>query len=243
MNVWAAGASIFAASAGLAAWGAFHPASQLFGATLRRLPDNPGGETLLALTFDDGPNPAMTPRLLDILAKEQVRATFFLIGEYVRAFPALAGEIAARGHAIGNHTDTHPSLVLLSRRRIAEEFRRCQEAIAQATGRAPVWMRPPRGFRSPQMHVAARQAGFRGVAMWSTHARDWKRQPASDVIARLRRVRPGDIVLLHDGAPPAEGGPGRDRWHTLAAVEHWLPRWKERGWKFVTLDDIPARAG
>lgn len=240
MSVWTAGASLVAASAGLAAWGAFHPASQLFGATLRRLPRNADSEARIALTFDDGPNPAMTPRLLEILAQHEVRATFFLIGEYVRQFPELAKEISSRGHAIGNHTDTHPSLVLLSQSRIQGELQHCQAAVADATGRQPQWMRPPYGFRSPQMHRAVRASGFRGVVMWSASGRDWKRQPASRVIERLRRVRPGDIVLLHDGAPPVPGGPGCDRSHTLDAVDHWLPRWKERGWRCVTLDEISA---
>jgi len=240
VSFWTAGASLVAASAGLAAWGAFHPASQLFGATLRRLPANPRREPSIALTFDDGPNPAMTPRLLEILARHQARATFFLIGEYVRRFPELAKEIASRGHAIGNHTDTHPNLIWLSRRRIKEELQRCQAEIADATGRQPMWIRPPYGFRSPQMHRAVRASGFRAVVMWSASGRDWKRQPASQMIERLRRVRPGDIVLLHDGAPPVPGGRGCDRSHTLAAVEHWLPRWNERDWKCVTLDEIFA---
>jgi peptidoglycan/xylan/chitin deacetylase (PgdA/CDA1 family) len=225
-----------AASAGLAAWGAYHPASQLFGATLRRLPAKLRRENAVSLTFDDGPNSAMTPRLLEVLAQHQVRATFFVIGEHVRASAALAKEIAAQGHAIANHTDRHPSLIWLSRARISEELRRCEDAIAEATGRTALWMRPPYGYRSPQMHASVREAGLRGVAMWSASGRDWRRQPASEVIERLRAVRPGDMVLLHDGAPPAAAAP--DRSHTLAAVEYWLPRWKEQGWRFVTLDEI-----
>lgn len=93
-------------------------ATPLLGPTIRRT----GDPSVMALTFDDGPNPAITPKLLDLLDRHNIRATFFLIGRYVRAFPSLAKEIAERGHAIGNHTDSHPALTFLSPRRIAEEW-------------------------------------------------------------------------------------------------------------------------
>jgi peptidoglycan/xylan/chitin deacetylase (PgdA/CDA1 family) len=229
---------VAAATAGLAAWGAYHPASQVFGATLRRLPEKFRKANAIALTFDDGPNPAVTPRLLNVLAQHDARATFFLIGDYVRAASGVAREIAARGHAIGNHTATHPSLLWLSQGRIGDELRRCEDEIAEAAGRRAEWMRPPYGYRSPQMHAAVRGAGMRGVAMWSRHARDWRQPPAAEIIERLRVAQPGDIVLLHDGAPPEARGAGREREATLAGVAHWLPRWKEQGWSFVTLDEV-----
>jgi len=234
VNAWEIVLPAVGAGAGLCAWGALHPASQLFGPTIRRIRH----DAQLALTFDDGPNPAVTPHLLDLLDRYQARATFFLIGRYVRACPGLAAESAARGHVLGNHTDTHPSLVWLSAGRIAEELNRCQEAIEQATGRRARWMRPPYGFRGPQLWSAVRQAGLEGVAMWSVTGRDWKMQPASRVVERLRRVRAGDIVLLHDGDPRALEG---NRRHTLAALEACLPRWKDAGLEFVTLERIDGR--
>ena len=102
------------AAAGLSAWGAFHPRAQLFGPTITRIPNG------CALTFDDGPNPAMTPALLDLLDKHGARATFFLLGKYVRQYPELAAEIAGRGHAIGNHSDTHPSMLVTVSQRTRE---------------------------------------------------------------------------------------------------------------------------
>src|SRR5215831_19049501 len=117
MTPWTLLAPI-AAAAGVSAWGTFHPRSQLFGPVVRTAGDN------CALTFDDGPNPAVTPRLLALLDKYQVPATFFLLGKYVREHPSLAAEIAARQHAIGNHTFSHPSLVFYSRSRIIEELQR-----------------------------------------------------------------------------------------------------------------------
>ncbi len=208
-----------------------HPASQVFGPTTRRT----GDPSAMALTFDDGPNPAVTPRLLDLLSRHNVRATFFLIGKFVRACPALAAEISARGHAIGNHTETHPNLVWLSPRRIAEELERCSEAIAAATGREARWMRPPYGYRGPQLAAVIRRLGSAGVMMWSAMARDWKPQPAELVIERLRRARGGDIVLLHDGDRRRLGG---DRRHTVTALEFWLPRWRDAGIRLVALDAV-----
>lgn len=234
MNVWAAGAGVLAAAAGVAAWGAFHPASQLFGRTLRRLP---GAGDAIALTFDDGPSPRNTPRLLDLLAEYSARATFFLIGRHVREFPELAREIVARGHTVGNHTETHPSLAWVSTARVREEFERCQQAIGEATGEAPDWVRPPYGYRSPLVHRAARGAGYRGVAMWARSAHDWRGATSPQIVNRLNDVRVGDIVLLHDGAPPEEGGPGADRRPTIGALEFWLPRWRDAGIEFVTLNE------
>ncbi|MGH9776404.1 MAG: polysaccharide deacetylase family protein [Candidatus Acidiferrales bacterium] len=221
------------AAVGVCAWGAIAPGSQLFGRTLRRT----GDVRAMALTFDDGPNPAVTPQLLDLLDRFEIRATFFLIGKHVRACPALGAEIAARGHALGNHTETHPHLSFLSSGEIAEELAGCGEAIETATGRTPVWMRPPFGFRGPQLPREIRRAKLRGVAMWSVWAWDWKPQPAEPVIHRLRRVRGGDIVVLHDGDHRKIEG---DRGHILGALEYWLPRWRDAGLKFVTLDSIGA---
>ncbi|MCL5287379.1 MAG: polysaccharide deacetylase family protein [Acidobacteria bacterium] len=228
-------AAVLAAGAGAVAWSAIAPRSQLFGATLRRT----GRSDAVALTFDDGPNPALTPRLLRLLDENKIRATFFLIGRYVRNCPSLVQEIAAAGHTIGNHTDTHPNLFWLSPSKIAAELARCQDAIVQACGQQPVWMRPPFGYRGPQLFPVVRRAGFRGVVMWSRLAWDWKPQPVEKLIFRLRRVRGGDIVLLHDGDHRHQRG---NRNLTLAGLDYWLPLWKGAGLQFVTLDDLAARS-
>jgi len=233
-------------AAGVAAWGAVHPASQMFGATICRTPD----PRQIALTFDDGPNPAVTPGLLALLGRRNVRATFFLVGQFARACPELVREIAARGHSIGNHTETHANLALASAKRIEDELALCQRSVAAAldSGAAslPRWMRPPFGYRRPGVWGAARRAGLSGVAMWSFTAYDWKPQPPARLIARLARVAErrtspasqasrvgGEVVLLHDGDFRQLGA---DRSHVLAALEHWLPRWQEAGFEFVTID-------
>ena len=219
------------AASGTFAWGAVSPSAQLFGPTIRRT----GNASTVALTFDDGPNPAATPKLLDLLDRHQAPATFFLVGKHVRAFPSLAKEIAQRGHAIGNHTETHPNLTFLSRRRIEDELSRCDLAIESASGKAGRWMRPPYGFRGPQLDRVIRRRGGAGVVMWSGSARDWQTQPAERVVERLRPVRGGDIVLLHDADYKV---PQADRRHTIAALEYWLPRWKDAGLRFVNLDEF-----
>src|SRR5262249_52918163 len=131
----------------------------------------------LAITFDDGPNPAITPRFLELLQRYQARATFFLIGRYARECPELAREIVARGHVVGNHTQTHVNLFRTGQARTREELRRCQDSIVAALAVAgkgpPVWFRPPWGLRSPWLGGAVREAGLRAV-MWSVLPGDWR---------------------------------------------------------------------
>jgi peptidoglycan/xylan/chitin deacetylase (PgdA/CDA1 family) len=227
-----AGASI----AGVASWAAVSPSSPIFGPVLRRV-DSP---SVLALTFDDGPNPACTPALLDLFDRYGVRASFFMIGGHVRAFPGLAAEVAARGHALGNHTDTHPNLLWRPAGRIRDELNRCQDSIFQATGRWPAWMRPPFGFRGPQLDPVVRRGGWSGVALWTRILFDWKPQPPDPMIRRLARARGGEIVLMHDGHHVI---PGADRRHVVRGLEYWLPRWVDAGLGFATIDDLasPAR--
>jgi peptidoglycan/xylan/chitin deacetylase (PgdA/CDA1 family) len=245
MEQWLIGVPIaVAAGAGFGAWAAVAPSSQLFGAVLRRLPESARG---IALTFDDGPNPAITPRLLDLLERYNARATFFVIGRFAAKCPDLVREIAARGHLLANHTHTHPNLVWHSQERITQELRQCEDAVAEALGGATTrsravehggstltmqWMRPPYGFRGPQLASVTSALGFRGVATWSHLCKDWIPQPAERISARLARVRARDIVLMHDGDHRALGG---DRAHVIAALEHWLPRWRDSGLEFVTI--------
>jgi len=260
VNAWPLyAASAAGACAGIAAWGAVSATSELFGPTLHHTLD----ASQIALTFDDGPNPAYTPQLLNLLERHQVQATFFLVGRFAHACPELVREIADRGHSLGNHTETHVNLTFLPAWRIADELRACQDSILRALGferdATPVLMRPPFGYRGPQLWTAIRTVGLRGVAMWSLKCYDWKVQPAERLIKRLERVgerrllpKPagieekshhgGEIVLLHDGDARALGA---DRRHVLAALEYWLPRWRDAGFEFVTMNQlaVPAIVG
>ncbi len=237
MNPWAIGIPGAAAAATAYALGAMSPWSQLFGPVLRRLP--PGGTgNQMALTFDDGPNPAVTPKLLDLLERFNGRATFFVIGKFARACPDLIREIEARGHILGNHTDTHPNLMWLSRAGVREELHRCESSVMGALGggKSPLnmkFMRPPYGFRGPNLNGVAREMRLEGVATWSLICYDWRPQPASRLIRRLGRARARDIVVLHDGDHRQLNG---DRSHVVEALAHWLPRWRGAGMEFVTLE-------
>jgi len=216
-------------TAGVLAWGAYHPASSLFGRALRHAPSS----RVIALTFDDGPNPAATPRLLDILDRHAARATFFLIGRWVQACSPIVREIAARGHAIANHTNTHPNLLFLSRPRIVGELMACQAAIEGAAGVRPALMRPPWGARGPQLWSAVEESGLRQVVTWTVLGRDWTAHGKQKLNERLGQVQGGDVVVLHDGYHRTLGA---DRGDTLRALEYWLPRWKDAGLACVGLE-------
>jgi len=246
MNPWLiATSTAVAAAAGIAAYGAVHPRAQIFGLTVTRTDSS----RKLALTFDDGPNPAITPQLLDLLDRHHARATFFLIGRYVRECPDIVKETIARGHLLGNHTETHPNLFRRSRKEIRIELRLCHDAISHILGSPPKWFRPPFGMRNPWVIPAARELGYRS-AMWTLLPGDWLEKPAEWLIPRMQPIADhaqrnlaiagnsatkatGDILCLHDGSHQKINA---DRSRTLAALEHWLPRWRDLGLEFVTID-------
>jgi peptidoglycan/xylan/chitin deacetylase (PgdA/CDA1 family) len=182
---------------------------------------------VLALTFDDGPDPDRTPALLDALAELRVPATFFVLGEHADKYPELCARIAREGHELGNHTYTHPYLPLRRSRDVATELARTDRAIENATGIVPTLARPPYGGRSPRNVQAFRAAGKR-LVLWDVNSYDWKGAPGIEVAERVvERVRPGSIILMHDG--------GRDHKGTLDAVKLAVPALRERGYAFETV--------
>ena len=228
-----------ALTSGITTYAAVYPRSQLFGATIRSTAAPPQ----LALTFDDGPNPAVTPLLLDLLDKYNAKATFFLIGRFVRACPELAKEVANRGHLIGNHTQTHPNLFWLSPRAIRNELRQCQSALQDVVGAAAKSFRPPYGLRNPWVVGTARELGMQTV-MWTLLPGDWREKSVEWLTRRMRPIADhaqdsanraaGDVLCLHDGAHRQLNG---DRIRTLQALEYWFPRWRDSGLKFVTIGE------
>lgn len=213
-------------------YAALHPTSQLFGRVVVA-----GDDPLeLALTYDDGPNPAATPRLLELLAKHDVRATFFLIGEFVRKQPDLAREIAAAGHAIGNHTMTHPWLSYRSAARIRGEMRDANAAIEDTIGARVNLFRPPHGARRPIVFHVARELGLATVN-WNIITHDWRPQASASIlekvrngIGRNRAYRRGSNLLLHDGGMDQPRGPTVEATATIVADA------KANGMRFVTPD-------
>jgi peptidoglycan-N-acetylglucosamine deacetylase len=194
-----------AAAAALAAGGWFYaslaPGSRIFGRAITA----PARPQELALTFDDGPNPAWTPRLLDLLAQHDVRATFFMIGRHAQAEPDLARRIAAAGHVVGNHSWNHPNLARTSLVRMREELRRTQETLEQIIGAQVLYFRPPYGARRPVVFRVARELGLEPV-LWNAMTTDWKEPSGERIAARLalkidRLTQRGFAanIVLHDG--------------------------------------------
>lgn len=183
------------------------PRSQSLGPNLLRLPAAAAGRGEVALTFDDGPDPEVTPRVLDLLDDAGMKATFFVIGRHARAHPRLTAEIARRGHRVENHTDTHPHLfACYPAALLRREVERAQEAIAAATGRRPRLFRAPAGLRNPFLEWVLHRSGLRLVA-WTRRGFDAVDQNPAAVARRLLRgLAPRDILLLHDGR--ASGDPG-----------------------------------
>ena len=214
---------------GGAAHGMFHRNSRVFGSVLGRLP---GGLKRIALTFDDGPNPEATPRILDALAKRDVKATFFILGAHAELWPELVRRVAAEGHQVGNHGYFHRKLHLKSPQYVKRDIELGKSAIERAGGGTPRYFRAPHGFRSPWVTAIARSLGERTIG-WSLGVWDSDRPGVSSIVDRtIEGTKPGSIILLHDG----DGyNPNGDRLQTAAAVPEIITRLHDRGYEFVTL--------
>jgi peptidoglycan/xylan/chitin deacetylase (PgdA/CDA1 family) len=217
----ATGAVALAGTAAILTYGMVAAGSQVFGPTLVA----PPRPNQLALTFDDGPNPTATPQLLEILARHNVRATFFLIGKFVVREPVLTREIAAAGHVIGNHTMTHPYLPWQYRSVILRELTDCNHALEDTLGRPVQLFRPPHGARRPAVFRAARSLNLQTV-QWNLIVQDWEPVDAATIheriasgIARNTARGLGTNVVLHDGG---QNSPSEPRLPTVAAVERLL---------------------
>jgi peptidoglycan/xylan/chitin deacetylase (PgdA/CDA1 family) len=216
------------------AYASHWPTSQVFGRTLIA-PRNPGQ---LALTFDDGPNPAWTPRLLDILAGHNIRATFFLVGKFAKAEPELTRRVADAGHLVGNHTWSHPNLSRMREANVLDELTRTNDLLAKITGKSIRYFRPPFGARRPYVLKLARQLGLIPVT-WNAMTRDWK-EPSADKIAQslFRKIDSNhgsgyaSNIVLHDGS---HRGLNADRGPSVTAAAQLLDRYASSQ-KFVTLD-------
>jgi peptidoglycan-N-acetylglucosamine deacetylase len=224
-----AGAALVA-SAGVLAYAVRSPSSSLLAPSVYK---GAGTRRAIALTFDDGPSES-TPQLLEILASHRAPATFFQCGGNVRRLPQVAREVAAAGHQIGNHSDTHPMLNFKSREFIYRELAGAQEAIQHTTGVLPTYFRAPFGVRWFGLREAQQRLGLMGV-MWTTAALDWK-WPTERIIGRLLGgARNGAIFCLHDGRR-MEAGP--DIRVTLETVREVLPKLMEKGFHFEKVSEI-----
>ena len=224
------------AAAVTAGYQSMAPTGQWYGRTFIGLAR---GTKQLALTYDDGPNDPHTLRLLEVLAKHDVRATFFLIGRYVRRRPDIARELIAAGHRVGNHTFTHPLLTFKSAAETRKELCECRSALQEAIGEHCNLFRPPFGGRRPETLRAARELGFEPV-MWSATGYDWNAPPAAVIEAKLSsQIRGGDVILLHDGGHRQMGA---DRSQTVLATDRLITRYKSGGYEFALVEAMMARA-
>jgi len=232
---------VLASAAGLALAGAagyqsMAPTGQWYGRTFVGLPP---GARKLALTYDDGPNDPHTLRLLEVLAKHQVHATFFLIGRYVKQRPDIARAITDAGHVTGNHTFSHPNLILASAAQARAELQKCEQALYDAVGEHSKLFRPPFGGRRPATLRMAHRLELLPV-MWNVAGWDWRGKPAEYVEQKVRqKMRGGDVILLHDGSHAEFGA---DRSQTLLATDRLIARYKAEGYEFVTIPEMMTKA-
>ena len=196
------------------------------------------GEPRIALTFDDGPHPTHTPQLLGHLDRAGVKATFFLVGRRVNAFPDLAREIAARGHEIGNHGFAHVPISVLPGSLLRREVEEGGRAIENATGIRTRFFRPPMGWFTQSALRIVRKLGYEPV-IGSIHPRDSTRPGVQVIVDHvLKRVGPGSIIILHDGGWSLRS----DRSQSVRAAEHLLLELPRRGYRFETLSRLCAPA-
>ncbi len=210
--------------------------SQLFGKVLIASRD----PNEIALTYDDGPNDIVTERLLDVLAHHNVRATFFLIGHYVRQRPQIARAIAASGHLVGNHTMTHPWLAWQSTARIRQELDGCNAILEDTLGIPIRYFRAPHGARRPAVLSIARSLGLTPV-QWNIIPKDWQPIGAEEIavrtvrgITRNQQHNRASNIVLHDGG---QKGLGQPRLPTVEATKLLIHKYSpQTGTKFVTVD-------
>ena len=221
-----------AAAVTAAGYQSMAPTGQWYGRTFTGLP---GGSKQIALTYDDGPNDPHTLRLLEVLGRHNVRATFFMIGRYVRQRPDIVREVARAGHVIGNHTMTHPLLSFQSAAQTREELVQCRTALTATVGEHSKLFRPPFGGRRPATLRIARELGLETV-MWNVTGYDWNAPPAATIERKVeRRIKGGSVVLLHDGGHKEMGA---DRSQTVLATEKLIQKYKSQGYEFVTVPEM-----
>lgn len=188
----------------------------------------PTTHKVAALTFDDGPDPHTTLRLLAVLKAKQVKATFFVLGSQAENYRGLLAEIVANGHEVASHSYTHRFLNKLSHGEFAEEIEKAEKAIGAAAPK-PTLIRPPGGGYNDRLVAELKQRGYTTV-LWSIDPRDWSGQSANQIIdAVTRKIEPGSIVLLHEGACAN---------FTPEAVAGIIDRLRERGYTLITVSEL-----
>jgi peptidoglycan-N-acetylglucosamine deacetylase len=226
------------AVAGVAAWAGLESMWPTLHAYGRSFVGLEPGSRMLALTYDDGPNDPDTLRLMDVLARRGVKATFFVLGRFVQQKPEIVRALASAGHTIGNHSWDHPRLIFASDGELRRQVEQTQTAIFDACGVTPTLFRPPFGGRRPGTLQAVRALGLEPV-LWNVTCYDWKPTSADKVFAHARRqMGGGDVILMHDGDQQAMGA---DRSHTVNATDRLVAQYKGEGYEFVTVPEMMGK--
>ena len=204
----------------------------LFGRRLGVITHVETSEPAIALTFDDGPDPEWTPRILDLLERHGARATFFMVGAMAERYPDLVDRVTSAGHAIGNHSWNHPSFPAISGSERARQIMRCEAVVAAHSQNL---FRPPFGDLDWRSHFQLLMKGYRVIG-WNVSTADWERCDPARIVADLqRRLKPGSIVLLHDRLFAYSSSDERSRESTIAVVDDLLRRHQFR---FVTVPEL-----
>lgn len=194
---------------------------------------------IVALTFDDGPSPRWTPLILEELKKQQAKATFFLLGKHVQAYPQVARMIVAQGCEVGNHTFSHQLIMNLSPEIIQKEIKSTEKVIQDATGVTPVLFRPPKGWVSDKDKKTINRLGYE-IILWSLNSKDWVTFDEKYIVKFiLNRIQPGDIIIFHDsgGVLGTEGG---NREETIQSVRQLVEELKSKGYTVTTVSELLA---
>ena len=230
---WIGAIAVLCLGAGVLAWPVFDVNSSFWAKTLWRAEGSPGA---VALTFDDGPHPRYTPRVLAILEAKRVPATFFVIGENARAHPDLLASIDQAGHLVANHSDHHGwGFHFAPRARLRRELMACNAAIANAIGKEPTLFRSPQGFKTPALGDALHDLGFLAIG-WQVRGLDAMGRDSAKIAQRIAsRVKAGAVVQMHDGAAQLAI---KSREATLGALPDVIDRIRAAGLEFVRLDAL-----
>ncbi|MDD5595282.1 MAG: polysaccharide deacetylase family protein [Candidatus Omnitrophica bacterium] len=202
--------------------------------TVYRVPES---QKLVAITFDDGPSPVWTPKILDALQRAGVKATFFMIGEHVLKYPEIAKRVVKEGHEIGNHSFDHHVLLYYTMEELEQEVNSGEDAIRKVTGVTTHYFRPPKAWLTAAEKKKLKEMGYE-VILWSLNSKDWVTFDDKYIIRYLvRHVRPGDIILFHDsgGVFNTEGG---SRHETVLTIPKLVEKLQDRGYKFVTISQL-----
>lgn len=200
------------------------------GAIERAISHGSREEKCIALTFDDGPHPRYTARILDLLEKYDIKATFFMIGSNVKNYPELAKRVAEEGHEIGSHTYSHPHMLGITPLRLIEEIKETEAVLLENGIPRPTLFRPPEGYRTKEQCHVLSDAGYR-VVVWSLDTHDWKSTPSSDIVRFvIDNVKGGDILLFHDYIS------GQNT--TITALEQIIPKLLADGYRFTVVSEL-----